>query len=192
MRTNAWTRTVDDLWHIRKKALDGLLAILNDTYNTLCGAADESLVVGKALMLGAYVQTIHRSFQTNTFPLTLSWNYPLGSLFQQLRKIQPVLTNVWKQMKAIAGSNVHWGLDFDDNPWIAFGDKITQVRTELKGLDLKKYRPDVVKLLDIGPYVFPIVMDHLSEGAAPRDESPLPPLPPLRGDIALTRLEQEG
>lgn len=179
MRTNAWTRTVDDLWHIRNKALDGLLAILNDTYNTLCGAADEPLVVGKALMLGAYVQTIHRSFGTNTFPLTLSWNYPLSSLFQQLREIQPVLTDVWKQMKAIAGSNVHWGLDFDDNPWIAFGDKITQVRTELKGLDLTKYRPDVVQLLDIGPYVFPIVMDLLSEGAPPRDESPLPPLHPL-------------
>lgn len=133
--------------------LEKLTSILNNTFDTFCVEQASPMTPGTAVMLGAYVQSVHRIFGKTSFPvkLTLGPAESLAHVFKRVREIQLSLTDMWKQVKQV-GPNVI--LAVGDDPGVSFGQKVTQVREGMQRLELERYRPGVRQLMDLSHFLF--------------------------------------
>ena len=133
--------------------LERLSFTLNDTFNNWCVTQASAIAPGIAVILGAYVQAIHRTFGKASFPmnLTLGPTECLAHIFKQVREVQLSLTEMWKQVKW-AGPNLILGVGED--PGASFGQKVTDVREGMRGLVLEKYRPNATQLMDLSHLLF--------------------------------------
>jgi len=108
-----------------------------------------------AMILGTYVQSVHRIFGKTSFPLelTLGPTESLAHVFKRIREVQLALTDMWKRVKQVR-PNVALGVDNDHDPGVRFGQEVTEVREGMRGLELEMYRPGFSQLMDLGHFLF--------------------------------------